>query len=349
MSPAERICSALESRGIACWMAPRDIPPGTDWPSAVMHGIKGSKVMVLILSAASHSDKQIAREVENADHEGLNIITFRLDNVSPPDELAYFLRNLQWLDAFNGRFDSAVEKLANVVLQPSTAAHTALHPRTPLQSPQAGLSNSKAPKDGSGRNRMTLVWGAIGIVAIAVIVWAVLHKSGPKAAPQNGAVVAAGQSGSAAPAAAGDAQKPNAPISLDGQSNTEVANSVPPASALNKTELVQLRMAARREWRSGKHEKAMTDISRLITLSPHWASPYLDRGEWELARGQNNEALADFKACIDAHPDSLSAEQIAYHHRGEIERTMGDSAAAHADLAQAASIKAKLATAKKGH
>ncbi|HEX4228970.1 MAG TPA: TIR domain-containing protein [Bryobacteraceae bacterium] len=331
LASAERICSALESREIECWMAPRDIPPGADWPSAVLHGIRGAKVMVLVLSSASHSDKQIAREVENADHEGLSIVTFRLDNVSPPDELAYFLRNLQWLDAFDGRFDPAVERLVKVVLAPPAARPLAPVPGHPEPRPPAGISKTPA------NNRMTtVVWSAIGILAVSAVVWAVLHKN---PAPPN-----TKPDGGATPAAA--AQTPNGPITLDGQSNADVAKSVPPPSALNQAELIQLRNAARREWRNGKQAKAINDVSHLISLDPPWAAPYLDRGEWELARGQNDEALADFKACIDAHPDSLAIEQIAYQHRGELEQTMGDAGGAKSDLAEASAIKSKMGTPK---
>jgi tetratricopeptide (TPR) repeat protein len=300
-----------------------------------MHGIKGAKVMVLVLSAASHSDKQIAREVENADHEGLSIVTFRLDNVSPPDELAYFLRNLQWLDAFDGRFDSAVERLAKLVLAPPAPRPSA--PAGGLPEPVPPPSSPGINKSATNNRTMMVVWSAIGIVAISVVVWAILHKNPvpPDTKQEGGAVT---------PAA--NAQTSNPPISLDSQSNDDVAKSVPPPSTLNRAELIQLRNAARREWRNGKQAKAIDDISHLIAQDPHWAAPYLDRGEWELARGQNDEALTDFKACIDAHPDSLAIEQIAYQHRGELEQTMGNADSAKADLAEASAIKSKMGSSK---
>ena len=324
-------------------MAPRDIPPGADWPSAVMHGIKGAKVMVLLLSDASHSDKQIAREVENADHEGLSIITFRLADVAPPDELAYYLRNLQWLDAFDGRFDAALKRLAEAVLNPAAPVSRAVpsSSATLAQSPQRDVNKPARSL------KMSAVWSGIGVAAIAVVVWAMLHKSPappPSPSPQNGSVSQATTPAGVVPAA--NAQSSNAPISLDGQSNDDVAKSQPPAGTVNKTEAVQLRSAARREWRSGKQAKAIDDITHLMTLDPKWAAPYLDRGEWELARGQNDEALADFKTCINLHPDSVAIEQMAYQHKGELEQTMGDAAAAKADLAEAASIKAKMKTPK---
>lgn len=318
-------------------MAPRDIPPGTDWPTAVMHAIKGAKTLVLLLSAASHSDKQIAREVENADHEGLSIITVRLDNVSPPDQLAYFLRNLQWLDAFDGRFDSAVERLANVVIAPEA-------PRTPTLPGLPNAERVKPPEPASNNRTMMLAGTAVAIVVIAFGAWALLHKKASAPTPQPDSAKTATTQNPSTQATA--AQTANAQVALEGQVNADVENSVPPASGLDQAQLIQLRKAARREWRNGKPEKAITDISHVITLDPHWAAPYLDRGEWELARGQDNEALTDFKTCIDAHPNSLAIEQIAYQHRGELEQSMGDGGSAKADLAEAAAIKSKMGNAK---
>ena len=37
---AETICQRLEADGIKCWIAPRDIEPGSDWTKAIMQGIE---------------------------------------------------------------------------------------------------------------------------------------------------------------------------------------------------------------------------------------------------------------------------------------------------------------------
>ena len=36
---ADAVCAGLEGRGIACWMAPRDIVPGVDWGAAIIDAI----------------------------------------------------------------------------------------------------------------------------------------------------------------------------------------------------------------------------------------------------------------------------------------------------------------------
>lgn len=51
---AEKVRAALEGHGIRCWIAPRDIAPGTDWSEAIIDGLTGSRLLVLVLSAASN-------------------------------------------------------------------------------------------------------------------------------------------------------------------------------------------------------------------------------------------------------------------------------------------------------
>jgi TIR domain len=53
---ADAVCDRLESAGIRCWIAPRDIIPGEGWSEAILRGIGACRVMVLVSSenATSH-------------------------------------------------------------------------------------------------------------------------------------------------------------------------------------------------------------------------------------------------------------------------------------------------------
>jgi hypothetical protein len=42
---ADAVVARLEQDGIRCWMAPRDMVPGTSWGDAIVTAIAGSKVM----------------------------------------------------------------------------------------------------------------------------------------------------------------------------------------------------------------------------------------------------------------------------------------------------------------
>lgn len=69
----EAICAALESAGLRCWIAPRDIVPGQEWNAAIVRGIESSRVVVSLLSAHANASKQVMREVERAVAQGIPI------------------------------------------------------------------------------------------------------------------------------------------------------------------------------------------------------------------------------------------------------------------------------------
>jgi len=163
---AERLCSGLESSGIACWIAPRNIPIGTEWPAAIVEAIGACKVFVMVLSSNSKNAKQISREAELADKQGCQIITFRIEDVQPPPGLTYFLGNIQWLDAFGGQFDGAVARLVQLVKKAPEGPEVKSTRAVPLQS---------KPK--------TLL-GAAAIAAVCLIgagLWFGIHHSPSKA------------------------------------------------------------------------------------------------------------------------------------------------------------------------
>ncbi len=114
---ADATCAYLETRNIRCWIAPRDILPGADWGVSIVDAIKGSRVMVLILSASANASPQIKREVERAVHHGNIIIPMRIEDVMPAKELEYFLSTPHWLDAFTTPLESHLEFLSTTIQQ----------------------------------------------------------------------------------------------------------------------------------------------------------------------------------------------------------------------------------------
>ncbi len=46
---ADAVCAKLEAVEIGCWIAPRDVMPGTDWSAAIVDGITQSRVCLVVL------------------------------------------------------------------------------------------------------------------------------------------------------------------------------------------------------------------------------------------------------------------------------------------------------------
>ena len=96
---ADAACAALETAGVRCWIAPRDIVPGREWGAAIVEAIDNSRLMVLIFSSGANQSRQIYREVERAVSKGIPILPMRIEDVPPADLLAYYMNAVQWLDA----------------------------------------------------------------------------------------------------------------------------------------------------------------------------------------------------------------------------------------------------------
>lgn len=100
---AELICTALESEGIGCWIAPRDIPYGNDWAGEIASAIENSCLFIFVLSEYSNSSRQCPKEITVADNVGIPIVCVKIDDVEMCHALKYHLSTQQilFLDASN--------------------------------------------------------------------------------------------------------------------------------------------------------------------------------------------------------------------------------------------------------
>ena len=120
---ADAACAMLESRGIRCWIAPRDILPGTGWGEAIIDGINESKLMVLVFSSNANKSAQITNEVERAVHKGLPIIPFRVEDIRPSKSLEFFISTPHWLDALTQPLEQHLGRLAETIKLLLTKLH----------------------------------------------------------------------------------------------------------------------------------------------------------------------------------------------------------------------------------
>jgi hypothetical protein len=112
---ADAVCATLESHGIRCFIAPRDITPGVDWSAAIVDAIENGRLMVLVFSSNANASPQISREVERAVSKGLPIIPFRIEDVVPGRNLEYFLSTPHWLDAMTPPLEAHLSYLTETV------------------------------------------------------------------------------------------------------------------------------------------------------------------------------------------------------------------------------------------
>jgi adenylate cyclase len=119
---AKQICQFLESHGVSCWMAPRDVKPGAVYADAIVRAINEANSLVLVLSANATASAHVGREVERAASKRKHIVAFRVDGAPLSPELEYFLSRSQWIDVPALGMAGALVKLAEAVGQGSAAA-----------------------------------------------------------------------------------------------------------------------------------------------------------------------------------------------------------------------------------
>jgi hypothetical protein len=88
---ADALCAALESEGIRCWIAPRDILPGANWGQSILEAIEQARIFVLIFSAAAYDSLQVRREVEHALSHAVDVLPLRIENILPPNLLNSYI------------------------------------------------------------------------------------------------------------------------------------------------------------------------------------------------------------------------------------------------------------------
>lgn len=96
---ADAVYGALEDSGLTCWIAPRDIVPGSEYATQLVSAIASARLFVLLLSAAANKSPHVRREVERATSLDVPILAVRIEDVAPSQSLEYYLASTQWLDA----------------------------------------------------------------------------------------------------------------------------------------------------------------------------------------------------------------------------------------------------------
>jgi TolB-like protein len=153
---ANSIVESLERQGLKCWIAPRDVVPGTQYADGIVHAIDESRILVLVVSKEALASAHVGRELERAASKRHPVIALRIDTAPLTAAFEYFLNQSQWIEVSTAGTDGAIAKLTEAVerhLAPGSAA-------VPAQAPQALVGKATASKR---------VWGIAGAVVVLAL------------------------------------------------------------------------------------------------------------------------------------------------------------------------------------
>lgn len=171
---ADGICASLEAAGLRCWIAPRDIAAGEEWPKAITNAIAKSQVMVLVFSSHSNASSDVGREIVLAASQNLIIIPFKIENVEPEAGKKYYLAQTHWLEAMNPPTKAQIKSLVDrvrIIIPPFDSKPMA-QPE-PVPPPANQHHNEPAPAVKPGWFRRSYLWVGIPLlfIILAVIFW----------------------------------------------------------------------------------------------------------------------------------------------------------------------------------
>ncbi|MBR5019946.1 MAG: toll/interleukin-1 receptor domain-containing protein [Bacteroidales bacterium] len=170
---ANELCAYLEQAGIACWMAPRDIPSASNYAGEITRAIKSADDFLLVYSKDSCKSVHVKNEINLAINNAKSILPYCIDNSPYDDDLEYYLSSRQKIVSFGD------QKKDFVLIEHALAAH---HPeRTVEQQPAAVL-----PESGNKRNRIIIPIVCAALLIAALVAFLLLrNRPEPPVSPDN--------------------------------------------------------------------------------------------------------------------------------------------------------------------
>ena len=194
------ICTALENRGLTCWISSRDVKPGQNFQEQIVRAIRAAKIMVLVFTANANNSNEIKKELALASQNNLVVIPVRIEDVTPNEAFAYEFATRQWIDLF-GDWENSVAHLVELIAgsiddhrssgrekaRPGLTGNAAAS--SFLKTDMAGTAPAAGPS--SSNPRLGLRWVVISWVAAVVAAAAIAYEAVTLLQPPSSTAVAA--------------------------------------------------------------------------------------------------------------------------------------------------------------
>jgi len=347
---ANAVCATLEAHGIRCWIAPRDILPGSDWGEAILDAIKEAHALVLVFSSSSNDSEQIKREVERTVHQGIAVIPFRIEDVLPNKSLEYFISTQHWLDALTPPLENHLLHLAEtitVLLEKKRGKEKPLHvggeepaPAQPPSRPEVtipeerllGVMASAPPR----KTPWILLVSLVGFLALLVVAGGIWWRwSQP--------VVVTKEVQPPKPPTAPPAAEPPEKLSATEYYNKGNEAKDPEEKIKNYTKAIEINPynAQYYYYRGLAYNAkslfplAIEDFSKAIMYQANYPSAYSSRGFSYYEMGQHDAAIADYTKAISLDP----LDSVTFLRRGVSFSKKGDNDKAIEDYSEALKLR----------
>ena len=339
---ANAVCATLEAHGIRCWIAPRDILPGSDWGAAIIDAIQEAKALVLIFSSNSNDSDQIKREIERTVHQGIAVIPFRIEDVLPNKTLEYFISTQHWLDALTPPLEDHMAHLAETITvllekksgkeKPLPAGGEAPAPSQPPSQPEVKAPEERPSAILASAPPRQIPWiplvSLVGLLLVLVVAGGVWWRWSQPVVPAK-----------EVPAPLPPTVEPTAKLSADDYYNlgNEAKDTDDKIKYYTKAIEINPYNAQFYYYRGLAYNKktlfplAIEDFNKAILYQPNYPSAYSSRGFSHYEMGQQDAAIADYTKSISLDPSYA----VTFFKRGVSYQKKGDNAKALEDYTEA--------------
>ena len=126
---ARMVQRTLVKNGIQCWMAPEDIPSGSNYAREIPQAIRACKVFLLVLSKNAQMSNWVLKELDNAVTWDKVIVPLMLEDFPLNDEFNFLLTGTQRYTAYRKNeesLDMLIKQIWEVTGVEPPAAETAV-------------------------------------------------------------------------------------------------------------------------------------------------------------------------------------------------------------------------------
>ena len=112
---ASEIVARLELQGVRCWIAPRDVEPGTLYADSLYRAIEAAPVFAVLMSLAANDSDHVARELEIANQMHKRVVPVRLEDFVATGAFCYYTRAAhfyRWHDASHDVLNTIATQIA---------------------------------------------------------------------------------------------------------------------------------------------------------------------------------------------------------------------------------------------
>jgi TolB-like protein/Tfp pilus assembly protein PilF len=170
---ANSIVTSLELHGFKCWIAPRDVVPGTLYADEIVGAINDATVVVVMLSEHAIASPHVGKEIERASAKRRPIISVHVDSAPLTRAFEYFLSESQWIEVASSDVDGAAARVIAAVARHVRSAG-AEKPATEMATAATPLLNAKSRAPAALAGAAATSRGRLGIAVLVAAVAAAL-------------------------------------------------------------------------------------------------------------------------------------------------------------------------------